>query len=49
MTRARQGMVIFIPEGDSRDGTRKPGMYDPTYEYFRGLGIKEIPESPNRG
>ena len=49
LTRARQGMVIFIPEGDSRDGTRKPGMYDPTYEYFRGLGIKEIPESPNRG
>ena len=42
LTRARQGMVIFIPEGDNSDGTREPGMYDPTYEYLRGLGIKEI-------
>ena len=42
LTRARQGMVIFMPEGDRTDRTRSPGFYDPTYEYLRGLGIKEL-------
>lgn len=39
LTRARQGMVLFIPEGDGNDPTRSPGIYDPTFEYLRSLGI----------
>lgn len=39
LTRARQGMVIVIPEGDEEDHTRNSNYYDPTYEYLKGLGI----------
>lgn len=35
LTRARQGMVIFIPEGSREDETRKPEWYDQTYDYLR--------------
>jgi len=42
LTRARQGMVIFIPQGNGDDITRKPIFYDSTYEYLRNLGITEI-------
>lgn len=40
LTRARQGMVICIPEGNPADVTRLPEYYDPTYEYFKQLGIE---------
>lgn len=39
LTRARQGMVLFIPAGDASDPTRPPGYYDPTYDYLVDLGI----------
>lgn len=50
LTRARQGMVICIPQGNSNktpegfpeDQTRLPEFYDPTFEYFKSLGITEI-------
>ncbi len=42
LTRARQGMVICIPEGNPADATRLPEFYDPTYEYFKGLGLEVI-------
>lgn len=42
LTRARQGMVICIPEGNPEDATRLPEFYDPTYEYFSKLGLKKI-------
>lgn len=42
LTRARQGMIIFIPEGDDEDETRSKEFYDGTYEYLKGIGIKEI-------
>jgi hypothetical protein len=42
LTRARQGMVIFVPKGDSNDPTRMPEFYDSTYGYLRGLGIPVI-------
>jgi len=42
LTRARQGMIIFIPEGDCKDHTRKPEFYDGTYKYLKSLGIEEI-------
>jgi hypothetical protein len=39
LTRARQGMVIFVPAGDERDQTRLPEFYDPIYDYLVSLGI----------
>ncbi len=42
LTRARQGMVIFIPEGADSDITRSCEFYDNTYKYLKELGIKEI-------
>jgi hypothetical protein len=42
LTRARQGMVIFVPAGSVDDHTRQPEFYDPTYDYLRELGIEEI-------
>jgi len=35
MTRARQGLIIYIPEGDDSDDTRKKKFYDNTYDYLR--------------
>jgi hypothetical protein len=42
LTRARQGMVIVVPRGDSDDPTRKPEFYDPTFEYLEGIGFGVI-------
>jgi hypothetical protein len=42
LTRARQGMVIVVPEGDSDDPTRNPAYYDPTFEYLRDLGLPVV-------
>ena len=41
LTRARQGMIICVPEGNVQDATRQPEFYDGTYEYLRTLGINE--------
>ncbi|MBU3671549.1 MAG: DUF2075 domain-containing protein, partial [Sinobacteraceae bacterium] len=38
LTRARQGMVIFVPPGDPADHTRPPSYYDPIYRYLTALG-----------
>ncbi len=42
LTRARQGMVIVVPEGDSEDPTRSPEFYDPTFEYLQEIGFRTI-------
>ncbi len=42
LTRARQGMVIFIPEGSDPDHSRKREFYDETYNYLKGMGVREI-------
>ncbi len=42
LTRARKGMVIFIPEGDEDDRTRRGDYYDRTYEYLRDVGIRTL-------
>ena len=42
LTRARQGMAIFVPPGDSADITRLPEFYDETYAYLSKLGIPQI-------
>jgi hypothetical protein len=39
LTRARQGMVLFVPPGDSVDPTRSSAYYDSTFDYLAGLGV----------
>lgn len=42
LTRARQGMVIFVPRGDASDPTRLPAFYDRTYAYLLSCGLREL-------
>ena len=42
LTRARQGMIICVPEGTTDDHTRLPEYYDSTYQYLKSLGVEEI-------
>ena len=42
LTRARQGLILFIPEGDENDRTRKPKYYDGVFEFYKDMGINII-------
>ena len=44
LTRARQGMIIFVPKGvdAEEDSTRDEKFYDSIYEYLISCGIEEI-------
>ncbi len=42
LTRARQGMVIFLPEGSNSDVTRRKEFYDDTFYYLKGVGLSCI-------
>jgi hypothetical protein len=42
LTRARQGMAIFVPPGDADDPTRLPEYYDGTFAWLCSLGIEAI-------
>jgi hypothetical protein len=42
LTRARQGMIIFIPEGSDEDPTRLHEYYGGTHVYFKSLGVEEL-------
>lgn len=42
LTRGREGLIIFIPEGSETDHTRPPKNYDSTYEYLKRTGIREL-------
>ncbi|MBG7612967.1 DUF2075 domain-containing protein [Polaribacter sp. BAL334] len=42
LTRARQGLIIYIPEGDDLDHTRPKELYDSTFNYFQSCGLKTI-------
>ncbi len=39
LTRARQGMILFVPKGDTSDRTRPPSFYDGTFDFLRSCGI----------
>lgn len=41
LTRARQGMIIFVPEGDDSDPTRQKAFYDQIYVFLKNCGIEE--------
>ena len=42
MTRARKGMVIYIPKGSSYDRNDLPEFYDGVYQYLKSIGVEEI-------
>jgi DUF2075 family protein len=42
MTRARQGLIVYISPGDQQDPTRLPAFYDETVEYLTRCGIPII-------
>ena len=50
LTRARQGMVIYVPKGDDADHTRPTHFYDGIANYLKACGIAELDqsESPSR-
>ncbi|WP_126173408.1 DNA/RNA helicase domain-containing protein [Altericroceibacterium xinjiangense] len=43
LTRARQGMVILVPEGRGDDWTRPSRFYDGTFEFLRSCGLTYLP------
>ena len=42
LTRARQGMVIVVPTGDTNDHTRLPEFYDDTFNYLKAMDLRVI-------
>ncbi|HVW73059.1 MAG TPA: DUF2075 domain-containing protein [Rhizomicrobium sp.] len=42
LTRARQGMVIYVPAGDAADPTRPPEIYDGIAEFLGRCGIATL-------
>ena len=50
LTRARQGVVICVPSGNSNltpegyqeDSTRDPKYFDGTYNYLKSMGIEDL-------
>lgn len=42
LTRAREGMVIFVPQGSLTDPTRPSHLFDSTATYLATCGVKRI-------
>jgi hypothetical protein len=42
LTRARQGMIIYVPYGDEADITRLPSFYNSTYNYLSYIGLQIV-------
>ena len=42
LTRAREGFIIWIPEGDPEDPTRNSEFYDGTFAYLKECGVSAL-------
>src|ERR1700677_3565910 len=42
LTRARKGLIIWVPEGDASDRTRLPESFNSTAEYLLRCGLQQI-------
>ena len=42
LTRARQGMIIFVPLGNSEDRTRLPDYYNSIHNYLVAIGVPSL-------
>ena len=43
LTRARQGMALFVPHGNDEDHSRKCAYYDGIYHYLESIGLEILP------
>ena len=43
LTRARAGMVIWVPPGDANDKTLDPSRFDSVHELLSAAGVPELP------
>lgn len=43
LTRARQGMVVFVPEGSPNDATRSPEVYEAICDFLSACGFQSLP------
>jgi hypothetical protein len=43
LTRARQGMIIFVPKGDPTDPTNSPAEFDSTADFLLKCGVTPLP------
>jgi hypothetical protein len=44
LTRAREGMVLWVPPGSLEDPTRPPALYDRIAEFLKNCGVQELRE-----
>ncbi len=42
LTRAREGMILWIPPGDIRDSTRQPELLDATAAFLHAAGVPSL-------
>ena len=42
LTRARRGLIIWVPEGDVQDQTRSPGLLNSTADYLVRCGVRVV-------
>jgi Uncharacterized conserved protein (DUF2075) len=42
LTRAREGIIVFVPEGDLSDYTRLPDFYNGIYNYLISCGLQPL-------
>jgi hypothetical protein len=42
LTRARKGIVIFVPQGNTTDATRDPTLFDATADFLNSCGIPSV-------
>lgn len=42
LTRAREGLVIWLPPGDPEDKSRDPRLYQEVFDYLSACGVRSI-------
>ena len=42
LTRARKGMILFIPKGNKSDFVNQPDYYEGVYRYLKTIGVEEL-------
>jgi len=42
LTRAREGLIIWVPPGSTSDPTRSPDIYDSTFDFLVNAGMERI-------
>ena len=42
LTRGKHGIIIYIPQVDSKNNTRLESRYDEIFEYLQAIGIPEV-------